>query len=396
VHLFRQWVLKIHSRCNLACDHCYVYEAADQSWRDQPKVMSRETLRATARSIAGYARQHGLATVQVVLHGGEPLLVGFDRLSETIAELRAAIEPVAKLELSMQTNGVRVTERFAELFLAERVRVGISLDGGAAANDRHRRFRNGASSYAAVRRAVDLLSGPRYRPVFGGLLCTVDVANDPVQVFDDLAALHPPMIDLLLPHATWEHPPPASIPGESVYGDWLCAVFDRWFAAPPVVGIRLFQELLNLLLGGASRSEALGLSTPQSLVVETDGSLEQTDALKVAFAGAAATGFNVFDHRLDDVLAAPERFGSAAGVEALSPTCLSCPIVDVCGGGLYPHRYRPGTGFANPSVYCADLARLIGHVDDRLRSFPEARARMAARPAVKVVPDGRISTVASV
>ena len=28
-----QIVLKIHSRCDLACDHCYAYEAADQSWR---------------------------------------------------------------------------------------------------------------------------------------------------------------------------------------------------------------------------------------------------------------------------------------------------------------------------------------------------------------------------
>ena len=28
-----QFVLKVNSRCNLACDHCYVYEAADQSWR---------------------------------------------------------------------------------------------------------------------------------------------------------------------------------------------------------------------------------------------------------------------------------------------------------------------------------------------------------------------------
>jgi len=26
-----------------------------------------------------------------------------------------------------------------------------------------------------------------------------------------------------------------------------------------------------------------------------------------------------------------------------------------CGGGLYAHRYRSGLGFANPSVYCADL-----------------------------------------
>jgi uncharacterized protein len=38
----------------------------------------------------------------------------------------------------------------------------------------------------------------------------------------------------------------------------------------------------------------------------------------------------------------------------------------VCGAGHYAHRYRPGTGFRNPSVYCADLRRLIGHVRDRM------------------------------
>ncbi|WP_344056718.1 HEXXH motif domain-containing protein, partial [Microbispora corallina] len=43
-----------------------------------------------------------------------------------------------------------------------------------------------------------------------------------------------------------------------------------------------------------------------------------------------------------------------------------CPVVDTCGGGLYAHRYREGTGFANPSVYSADLYRLITHVRDRI------------------------------
>jgi uncharacterized protein len=37
-----------------------------------------------------------------------------------------------------------------------------------------------------------------------------------------------------------------------------------------------------------------------------------------------------------------------------------------CGGGLYPHRYRSGSGFRHPSVYCADLMRLITHVRDRV------------------------------
>lgn len=32
-------VLKVHSRCDLACEHCYAYEATDQIWPGRPKVV---------------------------------------------------------------------------------------------------------------------------------------------------------------------------------------------------------------------------------------------------------------------------------------------------------------------------------------------------------------------
>src|SRR5215831_19301883 len=47
-----QFVLKVHSRCDLACDHCYVYESADQTWRGRPMVMSDEVISRTAQRIA--------------------------------------------------------------------------------------------------------------------------------------------------------------------------------------------------------------------------------------------------------------------------------------------------------------------------------------------------------
>ena len=45
---FREFIVKIHSRCDLACDYCYMFEMADQSWRDKPRKMSRETAERTA------------------------------------------------------------------------------------------------------------------------------------------------------------------------------------------------------------------------------------------------------------------------------------------------------------------------------------------------------------
>jgi len=380
MHLVHQFVLKVHSRCNLACNHCYVYEAADQSWRTQPMAISEKTVSTAAASIASYARNHALTSVGVVLHGGEPLLLGHARMSEVLRTLASTIGAVCTLDLSVQTNGVLLDEEFARLFGQYQVQVGISLDGGKIANDRHRVFAHGGSSYDEVVRAVTLLTRPEHREIFAGLLCTVDVDNEPLGVYEDLAGLlgeftdgDPgtplPMIDLLLPHATWEDPPPAAGRSESPYGDWLAVVFDRWFHEPPRVGIRLFEELLNTLLGGASRSEVLGTSLPDSIIIETDGTLEQTDALKVAFDGAAATGYNIFEHSLDDLLGDPAAFTSAA-YSQLSAECVACPVVDNCGGGLYPHRYRMDTGYANPSVYCTDLMRLITHVDATLNSSP--------------------------
>lgn len=361
-----QFVLKIESRCDLACDHCYIYQAADDTWRDRPTVMADATVAATGRRIAEYAAGHGLDRVEIVLHGGEPLLVGHAGLRRICEILLAELSGTCAVGFSMQTNAVRLDREFGELLREYGVQVGVSLDGGRAANDRHRRFAHGGGSYHEVVRALDLLRSPQFRSIYGGLICTVDVANDPVRVFEDLAAMEPPRIDFLLPHATWESPPPGSIAGETRHGDWLCAVFDHWYEAPPTVSVRLFEELMNALLGGASRSEAIGLSPAAFAVVEADGAIEQTDALKIAFRAAPATGYSVFDGTFDDVAAHPAIAGRLAGLEGLCETCRDCSLVNACGGGLYAHRYRRENGWANPSVYCDDLVRLITHVRDRL------------------------------
>jgi len=192
---FQQFVLKVHSRCDLACDHCYVYFGHDQGWHDRPTVMAMETAEAVAQRIAEHAQTHGLSQVHVVLHGGEPLLAGVTRLGGIIEILRSRIDPVCdELDLRIHTNGVTLNEAFCRMFAAAGVRVGISLDGYRAANDLHRRYANGRSSFDQVVRAVTLLR-ERYRDLYLGLLCTIDVRNDPIAVQEALVALDPPRIE---------------------------------------------------------------------------------------------------------------------------------------------------------------------------------------------------------
>jgi uncharacterized protein len=362
---FREFVLKVHQRCNLACDYCYVYEHADQSWRQRATVMPRHVVEAAARRIGEHAAAHRLDRVRLVLHGGEPLLAGRDRLRSMVDTLRAALPCPATITL--QTNGTLLDEAMLDRLRADAVSVGVSLDGPPGANDRHRRYADGRGSSGEVHRALALLSTAKHRDVYAGLLCTVDPESDPIGCFEALLAFDPPAIDFLLPHANWDNPPSGRAAGGTPYAQWLISVFERWYDARPApTRIRLFESLIALTLGGAGRSEQVGLSPAALAVIETDGAVEQVDALKSAYEGACDTGVNVLTGPLDAALEHPGVVARQIGVRGLADACRSCPVHSICGGGHYAHRYRAGAGFRNPSVYCADLLRLIRHVSGRV------------------------------
>src|SRR5712691_11462832 len=161
-----QYVLKVHSRCDLACDHCYVYEHSDQSWRTRPPAISVATADLAARRIAEHAEAHHLPVVRVILHGWEPLLLGRRAMREVLSVLVSRITPVTRIDLHVHTNGVRLDEQWCELFNEYRVRVGVSLDGDRGSNDRHRRFRDGRSSYAQALGSLALLRQPGFRHLY--------------------------------------------------------------------------------------------------------------------------------------------------------------------------------------------------------------------------------------
>ena len=323
----------------------------------------------TAMRIGEHARSHRISSVTLIMHGGEPLLAGPELISELVHATRTAAGPGVQVNAKVQTNGVGLDDSYLRLFRELGVQVGVSLDGTAESHDRHRRFASGRGSHAAVAVGLDWLMQPYFRHLFSGLLCTIDLRNEPITTYKALTEFDPPKIDFLLPHGTWEAPPPGRVPGvpDTPYADWLITLFDHWYpdAGTP---IRLFEEIMHLLLGGDSSMEMLGLSPARTVVIETDGAIELADNLKVAYQGAAATNLHVTSNRLDEALILPGVVARQLGMRSLSPQCRACRIHRICGGGLYAHRYRQGTGFYNPSVYCPDLIRLIGHIRETMQA----------------------------
>ncbi|MEU1367283.1 FxsB family cyclophane-forming radical SAM/SPASM peptide maturase [Streptomyces sp. NPDC005803] len=374
---FGQFIVKVHGRCNLACRYCYLYEGPDRTWRARPAAASPAVLDRAADRIAEHAAAHRLRHVALVMHGGEPLLAGPGRLAALADRLRERAPAGCTVHAVVQTNATLLTDARITTLARHGIRIGISLDGGLPAHNTQRADHAGRPSWPAASRGARLLAD-HHPDAYAGILTVVDPRTDPVELYESLLALRPPALHLLLPHGNWTSPPPglpdltdtSRGPGSgraTPYGDWLCAVFDRWWpAARRETRIRLFEECLALLIGLPAATESLGLDPLNAVVIETDGSIEQVDSLKSAYDGAAATGLDVFRHTFDDALRHPGVAARQAGAGALAAACRACPLLRVCGGGHYAHRYRAENGFANPSVYCADLERLVRHVADRL------------------------------
>ena len=355
-----QYVLKVASRCDLACNHCYVYEHADQSWRAKPRFITQAIARQAARRISEHAEAHQLTTVHVVLHGGEPLLLGARqaaRDSQHAAVLDRSGGPAGSAHPYQ-----RRPARRGPLRAVRRLR----RSGGGVARRRSRGQRPATGCSPAGGAAIRKSGGPC--PCSGSRstgTCTrascarSTCRNDPVAVYEALRAEAPPRVDLLLPHATWEQPPYRPADADTPYAAWLGRIHARWLADGRPMPVRFFDSLLDAWEGRPSGSEAAGLDPVDLLVIETDGSWEQADSLKTAFDGAPETGLDVFSHSVDEAAAFAGVVSRQGGLAALCRICRECPVVQACGGGLYAHRYSHENGFDNPSVYCDDLKKLI-------------------------------------
>lgn len=360
---FSSFLVKVASRCNLDCDYCYIYHHADQSWRSMPKFLSAEHREALADRLAEYILQTDLKHCAVILHGGEPLLAGAQTLADFAALLREKCN--TPVDVSLQTNGLLLTEQALDILAAADIGVSLSLDGPRAANDKHRLTRKGRSSFEATEQALVRLQ--RYPSIFAGVIAVVDASTSAAELFEYFDQFNIPRLDFLLPDAHWLRLPPGRNQDPGLYEQWLVNAFDVWFDHYAHIPLRTFEALLDVSAGLPSGTDAFGFGDVSLLSIETDGSYHDLDVLKVTEDGATRLAGTVMDTPISQVAAstAITQHRSYLRKEGLSQTCQSCEIVDICGGGSLPHRFGEN-GFINPTVYCNEMKRLVGHITQRL------------------------------
>ncbi len=108
------------------------------------------------------------------------------------------------------------------------------------------------------------------------------------------------------------------------YADFLIPIFDRFYRAErKQTDVRLFTEIIRLLVGGESHTESIGLSPVLMAVMETNGAICSSQTFSSpSYPGAPATPLHVLTDPFDAALTGePADRRAPTGVGALAPEC---------------------------------------------------------------------------
>lgn len=143
----------VGSACNLRCKYCY-YEGRHD---EKLNVMSIDTAKTVISKFADYTIKNGFKSLNIIWHGGEPLLAGHDFYNK-IFNYQKTLHRI-KIKNSIQTNGTLINKKWIELFkrYEDILSIGISLDGPKLLHDSQRLYKSKRGSFDDIINGVYLL-----------------------------------------------------------------------------------------------------------------------------------------------------------------------------------------------------------------------------------------------
>lgn len=368
-----QLVLKTVERCNLACDYCYFFFGGDESYRRRPPVISLDTVREVASFIREGCVDLAIPRVEVVFHGGEPMLQKPRDFVSTCEIFEHSLkEATVPFSFSMQTNGTLISSEWIDAIRKHEVNVSISIDPDKTHHDRHRVDKRGRGTYDLIAKNVPTFRDLGTSGVLSVLAPKLDYRDVIAQFVDHFGFRN---VGFLLPDCNRD----TGIPGGSAidYGLALCQIFDVALDRSDV-HIREVERILRrfdvVKRNGppAHRAPTRAGSTQrylhnQAIVVHSDGEVDMDDTYIPAQAWRGhIKSAHVTKTTLRKWLDQP-LYRELDDIYANTPTaCKSCMWRTICNGGDVENRFSSENGFDNPSVYCEGLKVFYAHVVRRL------------------------------
>ena len=381
-------VIKVSERCNLACP--YYFQEFDNS--AYARFMSFDVVRQLADFLGQGLSEVAIDRLNLVLHGGEPLLLKKSRFDAACRVLRDTLEDRVDLCLSVQTNGVLIDEEWIDIFSRHRINVGVSIDGPKEHHDRMRPDKRGRGSFDKTLRGIRMVqeAASAGRVPSYGVLCVANPALDGREVSRFFAEeLELPSFTFLLPRTGW---------GEGIedaQAEWIRffgEALDYWEEKysdklPP------HNQILSPVLHGMMSDDLANVIDSHFawrhhvISISSEGHLGADDNLMALDPRYANTGMSIFDTSLGKFLESDFWRSLIDSVDYVPPECSGCEWYRTCRSGELYNRYSREDGLQRRSVFCETIDyinfRIAQYLVRRGLKLPDLARRLGARPTVR-------------
>lgn len=368
-----QVVLKVVERCNINCSYCYYFNGGDETALKRPIYISEETIDLVANYLADGIRDLKISRLLISFHGGEPLMLKPRVLDEACKKVREAVGDAANVAFLVQTNGTIWNSDFADVFTKHNILLGVSLDGGKAANDRYRLDHQGRSTFNRIAKKIEsmreTLSESQARDF--GCISVLDPANDYRTAYTELRQLGFKNLSFLLADRSYETPADEEYMDEC--GRALEEIAEAYFDEDDTaVRVRQVESILDVFqkrhtpagLDSSAPGESRRHLPFQIMVIHSDGEVSLNDSFMPALSWWKTTPkLHVGSSSVRDFvdMSVQDRIDEELGY--IPTACGDCRWRGFCRGGDLENRFSASTGFNNPSVYCGALKRFYSRVE---------------------------------
>ncbi len=342
-----------------------MYNHDDQSYLKQPKFISEETTINFVDRLLEQAKEKDIKEYSICLHGGEPMLLGKEKLKKFISFFEKLTKNDIKVQFTMQTNGILIDDEWCNIFEELNIGVGISLDGPKDVNDYYRVDHNNEGTFDRVLKGINTMTRNK---IPTGTLSVMNLHANPVEMFNHFINMKISFVDILFMDLNYDNFERFITPDlKYSMSEWYIQLFDLWFNnRSNNFKFRLFDDFIGNILGGNTSADFVGTADKNILVLETNGDMEPVDSLKICGNSFTKRNYNVKESNITDLAENDLILLYHKSGTFISKKCLACPVKDLCGGGYLAHRYSSKNGFNNPSIYCDDLLKLITHIQNTI------------------------------
>lgn len=330
------------SDCNSNCIYCF-YRGLPL-YKGRPTRMSFDVLSVLIKKYLATSQMQYIFSWQ----GGEPLLMGLDFYKGVINLQKNFAKPNSIIGNGIQTNGYLIDDETAEFFSQASFLVGISIDGPEELHNKFRIILDGSNAFNKVLSSIKILQ--KHNVEFNTLTVVTSAhtgkAKDVYRFLRDTGSYYHQYIPCVEYNKNGEKMP-WTIEARQ-WGRFLCDIFEMWLGEQTKTSIRLFDSIINVLLGRQPGICQMEKNCCQYFVVEHNGDIFPCDFFvrDYTFLG------NIMNDDWQIFLDSAKYKNFGAQKTMWHSDCNRCEYLKFCAGDCQKHRLPNHKYIRGKSVLC--------------------------------------------